>query len=302
MVGCNKDKKEESALDLGVEALENENVEEAKEQLKQVSEEDKDQAKLYLELIQSAELIDQSFKSEDYDAALDTYYEMKMNENFSKVTFIFADEEEQLEEMLIERANIDGKINALLDFFDPGDPEMSANELYLLKSDDMLKSDYLTSEQEIQIKEFQKAVQKRIEEITAGKESTEQETDAEEEQNQQEAEDENNQQETEEKEEQDKDENTQQENDKPSKDENQSKSLTHEEAKEEVLKYLYGNNVILEDTIEGSNFILDYDHDESGKYVFHLYEIVQPEGEVGHTATVGWYAVDPNTGEVTDNM
>lgn len=328
MVGCNKDENEESAFDLGEEALENENVDEAKEQFGKASEDNQEQAEAYLEIIESAELIDQSLKNQDDDVAADTYYEIEKDDNYSKVTFIFMDDEEKLEEILNSRAAIDEKISALLDFFDPEDPEMSANELYLLKSDDMLEDTYLTSEQETLIKDFQEAVQKRIEDIAAGKETAqqdqeeqekteqeeqeEQEKAEQEEQNHQQAEeenkeqeaDENKEQETEESEQQDNEGNQQQENDKPNKDknENESNELTHDEAKDKVLKYLYGNDVILEDTIEDSNFNLDYDHDESGEYVFHLYEVVQHEGEVGHTATVGWYAVDPATGNVTDNM
>ena len=48
-----------------------------------------------------------------------------------------------------------------------------------------------------------------------------------------------------------------------------------------------------------------YDHmNEQGDYVIHVYEIVtdNPETGEGHTATWGWYAVDPITGEIKDDL
>ncbi|WP_407270794.1 LysM peptidoglycan-binding domain-containing protein [Radiobacillus sp. PE A8.2] len=42
---------------------------------------------------------------------------------------------------------------------------------------------------------------------------------------------------------------------------------------------------------------VDYDHTENGQYVIHVYDIVN-----NHTATRGWYLVDPITGEITDYM
>jgi hypothetical protein len=38
------------------------------------------------------------------------------------------------------------------------------------------------------------------------------------------------------------------------------------------------------------------------QYLFHLYEFVlgEPEEEIGHTVTYGWYHVDKVTGEITE--
>lgn len=46
-----------------------------------------------------------------------------------------------------------------------------------------------------------------------------------------------------------------------------------------------------------SNILCEYDHDEGEEYVIHVYQIVKDELG-GHTATYGWYNVNPNTGEV----
>ncbi|WP_345241188.1 hypothetical protein [Pontibacillus salipaludis] len=43
------------------------------------------------------------------------------------------------------------------------------------------------------------------------------------------------------------------------------------------------------------------DHEESGKYLVHVYELVKQDG-TSHTATMGWYYVDKKTGKVTDMM
>ncbi|MFA2809159.1 hypothetical protein [Bacillus mycoides] len=46
-----------------------------------------------------------------------------------------------------------------------------------------------------------------------------------------------------------------------------------------------------------SNILCEYDHDEGEEYIIHVYEIVKDE-EGGHTATYGWYNVNPHTGAV----
>lgn len=42
---------------------------------------------------------------------------------------------------------------------------------------------------------------------------------------------------------------------------------------------------------------IQYDHDEQGRYVIQVYEAVG-QGETSHTATLGWYYVDPKTREI----
>lgn len=47
---------------------------------------------------------------------------------------------------------------------------------------------------------------------------------------------------------------------------------------------------------------VEYDHiDENGDYVFQVFESVE-DGQGGHTATWGWYGVNPKTKEVYDIM
>ncbi|MFV8826368.1 hypothetical protein [Alkalihalobacterium sp. APHAB7] len=66
--------------------------------------------------------------------------------------------------------------------------------------------------------------------------------------------------------------------------------LTEEEAIEKVRSYLdlqYDPDV---------NIVVD--HEDNGRYLVHVFDIVPGNGGVGHTATRGWYYVDRKTGEI----
>lgn len=68
-----------------------------------------------------------------------------------------------------------------------------------------------------------------------------------------------------------------------------SKQLTKQEAEQLVREHLELTN--------NPGVKVDYDHDEGGRYVIHVYEIVG-DGEMAHTATWGWYYVDPQTKKI----
>ncbi|MFQ6388501.1 hypothetical protein ACLNAR_12025 [Priestia aryabhattai] len=56
---------------------------------------------------------------------------------------------------------------------------------------------------------------------------------------------------------------------------------------------------------EDSPLFVTYDHvDDSGNYIIHVYENVVDNEETGeeHTATQGWYQVNPSDGSITDVM
>ncbi|MDE5415806.1 hypothetical protein [Alkalihalobacterium chitinilyticum] len=40
------------------------------------------------------------------------------------------------------------------------------------------------------------------------------------------------------------------------------------------------------------------DHEENGRYLVHVYEVIPGNNGVGHTSTRGWYYVDRKTGEI----
>lgn len=53
--------------------------------------------------------------------------------------------------------------------------------------------------------------------------------------------------------------------------------------------------------LEGKGYVpkcMMVDHMENGIYVVHAFDIIELPGEVGHTATVGWYDVNVETMEV----
>lgn len=65
--------------------------------------------------------------------------------------------------------------------------------------------------------------------------------------------------------------------------------LTKKEAEELVRKHLELENQ--------PEMHVQYDHDEQGRYVIQVYEVVG-QGDTSHTATLGWYYVDPKTREI----
>ncbi|WP_143414833.1 hypothetical protein [Geobacillus sp. E263] len=77
-----------------------------------------------------------------------------------------------------------------------------------------------------------------------------------------------------------------------------NRPLAHEEAEQLVRDYLNIDSTT-------SNVFVKYDHDnERGHYVFQVYELVidNYETKEGHTATIGWYAVDPVNKTVYDAL
>jgi hypothetical protein len=68
--------------------------------------------------------------------------------------------------------------------------------------------------------------------------------------------------------------------------------LTKEEAENIVREQLEGEL--------GSNTRVEFDHKADGKFVIHVYDLVQDD-KSSHTATRGWYEVDPGT-KAAENM
>ncbi|RDI41672.1 hypothetical protein [Falsibacillus pallidus] len=66
--------------------------------------------------------------------------------------------------------------------------------------------------------------------------------------------------------------------------------LTKNEA-EEIVRQRLGNEI-------KQSTIVEYDHMEKDQYVVHVYDWIK-DGQTTHTATYGWYKVNPATGEFT---
>ena len=78
----------------------------------------------------------------------------------------------------------------------------------------------------------------------------------------------------------------------PSNDLTQDSTMTKSEAEEIVRTYL--------NLEKHTNTIVEFDHMKGNKFGIHVYDLIQ-KGSKEHTATRGWYYVDPITKEV-DSM
>lgn len=72
-----------------------------------------------------------------------------------------------------------------------------------------------------------------------------------------------------------------------------TKELTSTEAAQLVKNYL---------NITNTKLHIEYDHMDGDNYIIHVYEVVidDPETQIGHTATYGWYGVNKKTKEIYD--
>ncbi len=46
---------------------------------------------------------------------------------------------------------------------------------------------------------------------------------------------------------------------------------------------------------DSTDTFVEYDHNQKGKFVIHVYDIIDKGKTTEHTATRGWYLVDPET-------
>jgi hypothetical protein len=67
----------------------------------------------------------------------------------------------------------------------------------------------------------------------------------------------------------------------------------------EAQKFL---KLIEEKAPAGNRAVIEFDHEEGGKYVVHVYEMVDDGGGQGHNATMNWFEVDKKTGKITAMM
>lgn len=82
----------------------------------------------------------------------------------------------------------------------------------------------------------------------------------------------------------------------------EQESLKEENEAEEQAYKEKGAISLVRAYLEGGGYVPKYieiDHMEGSIYVVHAYDVVEYPGEVGHTATIGWYDVDVETMEVT---
>ena len=296
-IGCSKDTPNEtSSYEKGIEALHVEELPEAKKHFETtVNDEDKDQeqAKEYLNYIDTAEDMQDALSEEDYDQAIEIYTSIKDDEKFSSIQFMLSDDQDELEKVMSQRGKIAGKLSLLKDLT----KENQADEFIKKQLNELLDNEYLSANQKQNIKELQNnedTENNEDENQTAEEDEQKEETTVNE--TSSDNEEENNANTDENHNENDDNENKQEEADK-SKSES---DLSEEEAESLVYDFVKDNEVVDLDLLEENVVVLNMDHEtEDGDYVFQLYE-VKDDGHGGHTATYGWYEIDVETKEIEE--
>lgn len=75
--------------------------------------------------------------------------------------------------------------------------------------------------------------------------------------------------------------------------EGSAQPISKEEARQLVVNYLHPDD---------PESIIEYDHDDNGDYIFHYYKVIDDGTDTAHTATTGWYGINPYTKEIYDYM
>ncbi|MED4284814.1 hypothetical protein P4679_23105 [Priestia megaterium] len=75
--------------------------------------------------------------------------------------------------------------------------------------------------------------------------------------------------------------------------ENSVQPISRDEARQLVVNYLHPDD---------PESIIEYDHDDNGDYIFHYYKVIDDGTDTAHTATTGWYGINPYTKEIYDYM
>lgn len=293
LIGCKNDKPNEaSSYEKGIDALHVEELQDAKKHFKSaVKDEDKDQeqAEEYLTYIETAEDMQDALSEEDYDQALEKYKAVKDDDKFSSIQFMLSKDQDELEEVMAERGEIDGQLGLLTDLTDTDQADSFVNDQLKKLSDNK----YLSAKQNKAIKNLQNS-----ENNGNSKEEQPQKTEDEnghEEEN--ESNGKKNNSDNEDTEENHHNDENQNENNENGNGENEN---NEEEAESLVYDYVKENEVVDIDLLEDGTVTLNMDHEtEDGNYVFQLYETVD-QGNSGHTATYGWYEINIETEEIEE--
>lgn len=299
LIGCKNDRPNEaSSYEKGIDALHVEELQDAKKHFESaVKNEDKEQeqAEEYLTYIETAEDMQDALSEEDYDQALEKYMAIKDDEKFSSIQFMLSKDQDELEEVMAERGEIDGKLGLLTDLTDTDQADSFINDQLKKLSDNK----YLSAKQNKTIKNLQNNENNSKEEKPQENEND----DSNEEENETDWEENNSDSDNEDIEENHHNDEIQDENDENENNEEEADSesdLSKEEAESLVHDYVKENEAVDTALLEDGTVTLHMDHEtEDGKYVFQLYETVD-QGDSGHTATYGWYEINIETKEIEE--
>lgn len=269
LVGCTSTKKIEQYIEEGKNALQNENVEEAKNFFSLALEEgESEEAEQYLTVIDLAEKFMDHTEAEDFDEAIELFEKLKEHPFYNDVAFLIMETEEKISIVIEKRKEIDEKIEGLKELYDPEVEDMMPSELYLVESEKILEEEYISKEQIQRVRDFQKAAKEQAEKLFKQMDEEKERIEREEQRKLE---------------------------------QQPKKKLSVEEAKEMLYDYLV-TYVYSKEALSHPDVYFDFDHEnEDGNYIFQVYEVVFTD-DIGHTATWGWFGVDPDTHEIYNAM
>lgn len=269
LVGCTSTKKIEQYIEEGKNALQNENVEEAKNFFSLALEEgESEEAEQYLTVIDLAEKFMDHTEAEDFDEAIELFEKLKEHPFYNHVAFLIMETEEKISIVIEKRKEIDEKIEGLKELYDPEVEDMMPSELYLVESEKILEEEYISKEQIQRVRDFQKSAKEQAEKLFKQMDEEKERIEREEQRKLE---------------------------------QQPKKKLSVEEAKEMLYDYLV-TYVYSKEALSHPDVYFDFDHEnEDGNYIFQVYEVVFTD-DIGHTATWGWFGVDPDTHEIYNAM
>ena len=298
--GCNSDKK---ALEKGKEALANEQLEEAKEFFnKAVEKGDNEDAKEYLQVIETAEELVTRTEEEDFDQAIEQLDELKEHKLFNEVHFIIRDSEKVLEEVINQREEINKQISLLEERLEVNGENFVPDDAFFESIDDLLSEKFISKDQIDQLTKLHEiAEQKQDQQPNNNQGNNEKPEQPNQPGENTEPEKPNNQEGNNGSQDQEQpgnindneDENGDSEHTDDGNQPDEEDFLSIEEAQTLVEQFLATE--YSQDYLNSDDVNLNYDHDENGNYIFQFYQVAD-----GRTQTLGWYGVNPVTKEVYD--
>ena len=269
--GCAQNKKINDEISKGQAALADEKIDLATEHFQAaIKIGESDVATHYLNLIKLAREFNINVENEAYDKAIDLFNDLTTHKYFDEIKFFTEKNIKHLEKVISKREEIEEEINHLESYYDKNDLSAVPDPLYKETVNNILEMELVSQDQTARVKALEKLIKEREKTLAVVPEQNEP--------------------------------NKPIKQEKPIKSDKPvetNKNLTLGQAESKVYRFLV--NIYSEETLKQPNLHLNYDHnDENGNYIFQFYEVVITENEDGHTATWGWYGVNPSTGEIFD--
>ncbi|MGI2327642.1 hypothetical protein [Planococcus sp. YIM B11945] len=157
------------AIDQGKLALADADLEKAKSNFKLALLEDAKnaEAKQCMGLIEKYEKFVAAVDEKDTDTAANTLEQLKADDKFALIEGMAKEPEEKLNGLVAELKELDAKIAALGELYNPEDENSMPDELYLVKSEELLANPLLTPKQKKTVENFKNAATDRANKLLA---------------------------------------------------------------------------------------------------------------------------------------